>query len=353
MVAVFAAALLPAALTLVRSSRADREKAEQAERRSVSGRPRLVRVVSSRDAGVHEPVSTDVPYIHRDVEDALLDQLAWERRALVVGPSMSGKTRLALEAARKRYGDLTFLVPRKGDSLHERRAEGIRSDRALIWLDDLEGYTVEGMRRPELSALLEETAETVVLATLRTTEYDRLVSTADLKPPGWDAVTWFGAPIWLDETWSAQELGRLAATGVDGQVMESAREFGLSFYLGGAPLVDTRLRTGRTTNPLGYGVVRAVSDWRRVGLERPLAENALRAVLPAYLSREHTDRPARARVADGIRWATEPINHRLALVTTTAAGFQALDRVLDRFVEQNDPVPDAMWDLALGDASSA
>jgi hypothetical protein len=136
--------------------------------------------------------------VERDVEQAVISQLRVERRVLIVGPSMSGKTRLALSAAKAAVGDYVLYQPADGKSIREHLASGARFERVLVWLDDLEQFLGSGgLTDGELTSLC--TSPTVaVIATVRSSAYDTLQPTSDIKPPGWEVPNWFGEPIWLN-----------------------------------------------------------------------------------------------------------------------------------------------------------
>jgi eukaryotic-like serine/threonine-protein kinase len=114
----------------------------------------LVRDQTVADVRVHRAIRDDVPYIQRDVEPSVVSQLRLERRVLIVGPSMSGKTRLALSAAKAAVGDFAFYVPAEGKSIREELAAGTAFNNVLVWLDDLERYVGGGgLSDADLSSL--------------------------------------------------------------------------------------------------------------------------------------------------------------------------------------------------------
>ncbi|XKH56421.1 hypothetical protein LG293_14815 [Citricoccus nitrophenolicus] len=271
---------------------------------------------------------------------------------LIVGGSMAGKTRLALSAAQQAVGDFVFYEPADGKSLHKHWSKEAKIARVLVWLDDLERFAgAGGLNAIDLATLMADADEVVVLATIRTSEYEKFQPTGDLKPPGWDVAAWFGDPVWLN-AWSEHELSLLAEVGGDEPVLARAGDYGLSQYLGGAPLVDRRLEIGEAEHSSGYGVVRADADWRRAGLQRPIARDTLVAVLPAYVDSRHTS-SAGDQVTEGLAWATTEINQTVVLLAEDAEGFSVLDLVLDRFAQRGGPIPDGLWDAALAVASPA
>lgn len=308
----------------------------------------LVRDLSSRDVGVHPAIRQDVDYIERDIEQEIVSLLGLERRALIVGPSMSGKTRLALSAARAAVGDFVFYEPADGKSIREQLASGARFDRVLVWLDDVERFIAAGLGHADLVNLF-QAGTVAVLGTIRTSEYDKLQTTSQIKPPGWDVPTWFGNPVWLTQ-WSEVELARLAGTRVGPTVLEDARKYGLSNYLGGAPQVERELSTGPTEHPTGYAIVRAVVDWRRVGMEQPMTHAVLAQVFSAYANLRHSQ-SANDQIKEGLSWALKRLNQTVALVTEEAAGFRALDLVMDRLTTENRPIPPELWATAIQSAT--
>lgn len=349
--AVFVAAAAVPVGNIAKAWREQRSRDQTDQRGLAAGPAGLVRDRSTKDVRVHRAVREDVPYIERDVEARVVDLLRRERRALITGPSMSGKTRLALSAAQKALGDYVFYEPANGESLRGHWARGSKIDRVLVWLDDLERFAAAGgLSDADLSTVV-GAGEVAVLATIRTTEYEKFQPTGEVKPPGWEAAAWFGEPVWLTG-WSDPELARLADARASSAVLNDARKYGLSNYLGGAPLVDRRLAIGEAEDSSGYGVVRAAADWRRAGMQHPIALDTLAAVLPGYVDRRHSV-SVEDQMRNGLAWATEPINQTVALLVEEAAGFRALDLALDRFVQLGTPIPDPLWDAAVEAASRA
>jgi hypothetical protein len=122
------------------------------------------------------------PYVGRRLDDQLRAALTESRFVLVYGPSRSGKSRTALEAARQALPDARVLVPRDAKGLRElmrlappldlseSAAERVR---AVLWLDGLERFldAVDG-------ELLDDHPwpEGTVVATIRMSDYDEVLS---------------------------------------------------------------------------------------------------------------------------------------------------------------------------------
>jgi hypothetical protein len=83
----------------------------------------------------------DLPYLRRDRQSELHDRLVEGLPVLVVGHSMSGKTRMALEMVRQLYGSWPVWIPARPDGVGELLAKG-QPRNAVVWLDYLESLGV-------------------------------------------------------------------------------------------------------------------------------------------------------------------------------------------------------------------
>lgn len=152
----------------VRARRAQDDKTAAVLRENVadaSQQLRRMRDVGVEDAGVHR-ATEHVAYVRREVESEVERLLQAERRLLIVGPSMSGKTRLALQVTKRLYTDHRLLVPKDGKALHALLAAGLTGTGLVIWLDDLDRYLgSDGLTTDVLDRFLEQ--GNVVVATIR------------------------------------------------------------------------------------------------------------------------------------------------------------------------------------------
>jgi TPR repeat protein len=342
--AVVGAIALPAGNT-ARTLLEERRKSQGRILALTAGPTGLVRDVAPREVGVHRAVREDVPYIARDVEDVVVDRLRLERRVLIAGPAMLGKTRLALSAAKTAFGDYAFHKPVDGKAVRDLLGGGAKLERVLLWLDDLERFTDTGLIAHDLQRLL-DTGTVIVVATIRASEYAKLQPTGEeIKPPGWEAAAWFNNPIWL-KTWSEAELDRLTRNTLDQSLIAEARKYGLSGYLGGAPLVDRQLAIGETQNPIGHALVQVAVDWGRVGMTQPISTPTIATLLPYYATLKHRT-SLEEQVKMGLDWATQPLSHTVTLLAEEAGGLRATDLVMDRLANSTRPVPVKLWKLAL------
>lgn len=180
---------------------------------------------------------------------------------------------------------------------------------------------------------------------MRSRPYERFLPHGDLQRSQWELLERF-RPVWLHA--DPDERRRLAAMIDDPRMRAGVLRYGLAEYLGGAVLAIARLHAGESEHPLGAAMVHAAADWRRVGLDavpEPVLARLARRYLPEPGRRGSADRTARA-----IEWASEPIDHTVALLEPTAGGWRAFDPVVDHLAAEGRPVPDAVWNAALRSA---
>lgn len=345
-------AILPLVAVEIRARWGREDKLEQLVRSVTAGSfPDLpfVRDLSPAQVGVHASVKR-VPYVVRDCESKLAEDFGWSHRKLIVGPSMSGKTFLALHVAQQVFGGRRLLKPVDGKALKQLLVEGVEppSD-VVVWLDDLEKFTTGGaLSADDLKSFTRNGS--AVLATIRTTQYANLQPQADPKPPGADVAAWFGDPVWLTN-WTSQELERLVSAGFDDSVLRGARRFGLSAYLGGGPQAIRALGIAETERPLAHTLVRMVADWRRIGSTTLMPAGLLPELIGSY--RDQAVPVLLGDVEAALTWATTPIIQTVALLQKQDDKIDVLDYVLDHFAQLAEPIPDAMWQQAMIHAPDA
>ncbi len=286
-----------------------------------------------------------IPYVPRDCEPDVEHGLQ-QRRVLIVGPPMSGKTRLALQLARDIFPDHGCVDARDGTDLRAMLEVEPDESSLVVWLDDLVRFLgADGLNRNVLDLLYAR--GNVLIATIGSDSYDDLMADSAVRPAGWGVPAWFGVPIRLGD-WSESEFDRAARRGVSEQTLATARHVGLPASVGGGPVLLRRLRAGTTTQPVGCAVVKAAVDWRRTGISAPLSRAVLVELLPAYLgsSPAATDPDA---VPNGISWATTRVNG-VALLDETESGFDVLDYAVEQLSAEDTPIPEPVWTAALGHA---
>lgn len=331
--------------------------------------PRIGDVADARAVGAHVPLRSDVPYIERDVGTSVEAAIRRNRRVLLVGPSMAGKTHLAFHAAQAVCGDYFLWRPETGAALRNLLTAGLRRrlGPVVVWLDDLVMHNYLAGLTPSVLDEFCRDGDAVVIATIRSQDYGQLTPLGELRPAGWDVVEWFGEYVSLRE-WTDGEFARLAAAAPDDQLVARAKEYGLSTYLGAAPIALGRFTNGPDVNPVGYALVRAAADWRRVGIGSPIPRTVLDTLLANYWAGGRTQPTASEEVDAGLVWATEvlantvsllsqhPTASTLALRSSEAADagglegeerYDVLDFIVDYVDAQSARVPGSTWDLAV------
>ena len=303
----------------------------------------------------------DPPYVRREV-DELLDQALEQRRfALVVGPSKAGKTRSAIEAARRRLPAAPLVVPADGARALAELVGGAPAGAGpgprVLWLDDLDRYLgdASGFDRELLSRLRRQDGRTVIVATIDQTRRDDLRGTRG-------EIGWVARRI-LERATEIQLPARLSAA----ERAEAERLYpeidvdrGIGEPLAAAPALAWRYQLGQVVAPVGRAMVQAAVDWRRAGMTRPLTERELRQLCRRYLEAMRVDPPAGRRAyAEGLAWACQPVAAEIALLRPAdprrSGMFVASEHIValtDR--RAGDPereVAAAAWDLAVATAT--
>jgi TPR repeat protein len=252
------------------------------------------------------------PYVTRDLDEGVGQALQQDLFVLVVGHSKAGKTRTAYEAAITILPDAALLVPSTGmNALRQLADEPLVVEEPrplLIWLDDLNRYLppVDRLDMQLLRRWSSRGGRTVVLATLRTEERERLRTQGGGEPAKpiqqlLDAATelWLPTRLQPSERETAQAL--YPEENFSGNVGIGER------LVAGPELLRKYLDAG---HPTGWSLVQAAIDWYRVGLglHRAITEQDLRPLAVLYLEDEW---PAVDLTQDeyitGLEWARRPV----------------------------------------------
>ena len=335
----------------------DDTRAQLVEQRvTVSGGYRKlprVRAVGLDELRVHT-AQTLVPYIKRDQQDALEAAVGPGKAALVVGHSMSGKTRLAAEVVKRKFPETLLLPAESGKALRELFDGGLDPAGIVVWLDDLERFLgADGLTIGLLNRLTDGGA--IVAATIRVEQRERYRPGDTLRDHRSGKCSSTSSEIMLERRLTDSELVRVRETVSDPGVLAAVNHYGLAEYLGAGPEALDKFENGKTVSPVGYALVRAAVDWQRTGLTRPVSEQVLVTMLLTYLA----DRPDVPRtdqeIEKGLAWATTKINETVALLGQVFTGsnepvFMAFDYLVDQLKITSAPVPNPMWSLALEQA---
>ncbi|MEW1832157.1 hypothetical protein [Streptomyces sp. NPDC088196] len=225
------------------------------------------------------------PYVGRE-QDGMVNLALEQARSegglvIVLGPAYSGKSRTVLAAMAQVVPEYRVFAPAQHEDLRKLPAllRG-RTERCVVWLDDLDGHLGTGGLEPRLLAQLTG-LEAVVLATMRDEAYDKCVGTS-AKGRLLD----LARLVELPRDWRPAELKRVEET-EDPRLTEAAREsgpVGVATYLAIGPRLwnDWRRARNPERHPRAHALVRAAIDLARCGLKGPLPQGLLVTVHEGY-----------------------------------------------------------------------
>ncbi len=318
------------------------------------------------------------PYVlrtHADVDVRMAEGLKPGRLVLLVGPSKAGKTRTAFHAAWTVDNQfwpndaVVVAVPVVGQltALAGHPRWQTSTDPILLWLDDLQTHLTgsDSLTTSVLTHLLSRPGPTLLLATLRNEERDRLSTDAGELAKPIRAILDLAKPTTIElrptiDHPSEHTAATLAYPQAD---LGTA---GLAEILAHAPALLARYRDSRTADPLRYLVVRLVIDWARTGPDRPLPEPDLLQLLRNTLWNEYPDlEPNEGELAAAIAWARAPLpgQARAALLITHPLpghirGYRPFDYLIAADNGQDGrlrSIPDQFWEqiLSISDSRDA
>jgi hypothetical protein len=182
------------------------------QRLAVSGgrhRLPLVRDVRLDQLRVHA-ARVRVPYVERDQQGKLEEAVGQGQAVLVVGHSMSGKTRLVAEVVKRKFPHALLLAAVSSKALRELFDGGLDPAGLVVWLDDLERFLgTDGLTVGLLDRLT--TGGAIVVATIRVEQRETYRPQDELRPPEWDVLQRF-SEISLQRRLTDPELGRVRAS---------------------------------------------------------------------------------------------------------------------------------------------
>jgi tetratricopeptide (TPR) repeat protein len=348
-------------------------------REGARGLPRIRDIVDPVMLGVHpadtrtndlqQPrVSGLTPYIPRDVDEELCDAVRRDGLIVVVGESTAGKSRAAFEAIRAQCPDHLLAIPSGRESLAAVTARLSQSRRSVLWLDDLERFLGPGGLSPAMAVNLTSRTSnsTVIVATMRTSEYEHFTSRAE--PPlddqgrsAWRAsrdVLRSAHIVMMRRLWSSAELEGAATFADDVRIaraLEQSKNFGIAETLAAGPelLRDWRNAWAPGSHPRGAALVAAAVDCRRAGLDDPVSRDLLLDLHHNYLEARggHVLRPE--PVDDAWAWALDPVHGASSLLVPTGPSdedqrYLAFDYLIDQ--PDHEPIPPDTWNLLVAPA---
>src|SRR5207248_3845318 len=149
-------------------------------------------------------------YVRRSPDDDVEQAVASSFFVLLYGPRLVGKSRTALEAARRALPDAVVAAPDNGDALVElfEPDSPLRSEsrQVVLWLDGLERF-VDALDRPALDELRDMECGVTVVATVRTDDWEELLRVGGQPGEGAKAVAARARAFELEQDLDPRERG--------------------------------------------------------------------------------------------------------------------------------------------------
>ncbi|WP_449348781.1 hypothetical protein [Streptomyces shaanxiensis] len=317
-------------------------------------------------AGVHPAETIEqggaidrVPaYVTRDMEPPLHAALRRGGFVLLVGESTAGKTRAAFEAMQLLYPGYHFVAPSIREAVEVLLNDWGAIHRCVVWLDDLERFLGPGgLTTSTLQRLLLPDRQVLVLATMRSHEYDRYRDRAETETSGaaqefWRqgrAVLRQAQVVHIARRWTHSERERARAMIADprlGRALAGDERFGVAELLAAGPeLVEAWEHAWIPGHhPRGAALVATAVDARRAGYHRPLPAEILQQLHEAYLVRRGGVELRPESFSEALDWAltpTVPAGANSLLLGDTEHGYMAFDYLIDLSVQE--AIPEAVW----------
>jgi tetratricopeptide (TPR) repeat protein len=261
----------------------------------------------------------DAPYAARRQQDEELDAaLADARFVVLAGRSKAGKSRTLYEALRRTLPGARLIVPRP-DRPEQRVLDDLSRlnlptgrDRSVLWLDDLHRYLQPGgLDLQVLDRLARRHPAVTVVATIPAKQ--RAALTAMQNDVGRVSRTVLGKAL------TVELPSRLtAADEAVAQQLYPGEDFtarGIGELMVAAPALEQRFDDGAESCPAGWALVKAATDWLRMGMTEAVPEAALRELFDAYLTAHDPQSDADDTLyRTGLAWAREPVAGSIALL---------------------------------------
>lgn len=297
----------------------------------------------------------EAPYVARHPQDEQLDAALLDARFVVLaGRSKAGKSRTLYEALRRTLPGARLIVPRP-DRPEQRVLDDLSRlnlptgpDRSVLWLDDLHRYLQPGgLDLQLLDRLARQHPAVTVVATIPAKQ--RAALTAMENDVGRVSRTVLGKAHTVELPSRLAEADEAIA-----QQLYPGEDFaarGIGELMVAAPALEQRFDDGAESCPAGWALVKAATDWLRMGMTEPVPETALRELFGPYLTAHHPQFDVDdALFRAGLAWAREPVAGGIALLHRADgdlpgyAGSPYLSEYLD--TRSDDPsaaVPPLAW----------
>ncbi|MFE9771734.1 tetratricopeptide repeat protein [Streptomyces sp. NPDC005931] len=261
----------------------------------------------------------DAPYVARRQQDGELDAaLADARFVVLAGRSKAGKSRTLYEALRRTLPGARLIVPRP-DQPEQRVLDDLSRlnlptgpDRSVLWLDDLHRFLQPGgLDLQILDRLARRLPALTVVATIPAKQ--RATLTAMENDVGRVSRTVLGKARTVELPSRLTPVDETVA-----QRLYPGEDFtarGIGELMVAAPALEQRFDDGAESCPAGWALVKAATDWLRMGMTEAVPEAALRELFDAYLSAHDPQSDTDDTLyRTGLAWAREPVAGSIALL---------------------------------------
>ncbi len=315
----------------------------------------------------HPKPADKVPdYIPRDVDGELRERLATRGFVLLVGDSAAGKSRTAYEAMQATLRDHTLISPCERSSLDAAIEHMSTLSKAVLWLNDLEGYLgTGGLTKEKVVRLVGgEDHRRVILATIRSAEESRLT----IEMTDSDEADRFSGRrtqqvleqayrIRIDRRFGAAEQERARTRSWDPRIsraLEHVDTYGIAEYLSAGPQINNAVENSWAPGgrPRAAALIAAAIDCRRLGFVGPAPKSLLEELHEHYLVERggHLLLPERLESAWG--WATQSLGTTVSPLSIASDGesVEVFDYLVDMRQRKDDiggDVPDFVFEACL------
>ena len=213
---------------------------------------------------VHNSDRDITEFVPRDIQNQLVERLNNGTPVLIEGPSMSGKTRLALETIRSHWPEAPFWFPRDDGDIERLLSSSQQpAPHTVILLDDLDRFlSNQSLTLGLLNQWVDNSC--TIIATMMHSQYMQHSDRTNEQVTGWDVVNRF-EKLTLNSSLSTTELNAVKSTSYADQIQQ-IENIGLGPLLGCAEAVRTAFTDELEKHSWCGALVKAAADWRRIGL---------------------------------------------------------------------------------------
>ena len=279
---------------------------------------------------VHSSDRDITEFVPRDIQHQLVEHLNNGMPVLIEGPSMSGKTRLALETIRAHWPEAPLWYPRDDDDIERLLSSNQQpAPKTVIFLDDIDRFLSNQTLTLGLVNRWANNSCTII-ATIMQSQYLKHSDRSNEKATGWEVLNRFNR-LTLPPSLSTKELDDVKLTS-SAKELPQIKTIGLGPLLGCAEDVRAAFTKELSENSWCGALLRGAADWRRIGLGLATKQQ-LEILADSY----KTDTWNKDERNEAWRRATQKIRNTVALLHQTENNkWEILDLIVD----------EATWPLA-------